>query len=303
MRILVTSTAGTGHVFPVLPLADALRRGGHDVLWAISEDGVHEVRRHGFEVSIAGMNLDERRATLESQLPEIMSGPPMSRRGQLFAGFFARGAAPKMVRELTAVMDGFRPELVIHEIAELGAAPHAAARGIPHATVAYSGGLPSHAIPLVEEALVPIWAQLGLPAPSMNDVAGDAYFHPFPASMGQTAAIRQVQMMRPTDIGGEQLEIAPWIASFGRERRGIYVTAGTTPIVATLAPWRPIFDALSQLDVDVLATIGPKFPVEEPRPTSVERSGGTVRSAILNPGPSRSCCVPCRCRHCFSCGS
>jgi UDP-N-acetylglucosamine:LPS N-acetylglucosamine transferase len=150
MRILITSTPGTGHVYPVLPLADALRRAGHELLWAVAKDGEELVQQHGFTVAVAGMNLDERLATLESRLAEIMQRPPRMRRGELFAGFFARGAAPKTVTELGPIFDRFDPDVVIHEIGELAAAPHAAARGIPHTTVAFSGSLPDHAIPMAE---------------------------------------------------------------------------------------------------------------------------------------------------------
>ncbi len=284
MRVLVTATPGTGHVFPMLPLAAALRRAGHDLLWAIAEDGVEEVRRHGYAVAVAGMNLDERRASLESRLPQIMSDPPRARRGQLFSGLFARGAAPKMIRELVPVLDSFRPELVIHEMAELGAAPHAVARGIPHATVAFSGGLPSAAITAVEDALIPIWASLGLSAPSMSDVAGDVYFHPFPASMGQNSNIAQVRLMRPAELEERNVLVPSWVASFGRERRGVYVTAGTTPIVATLAPWRAIFASLKRIDVDALATIGPKLPIEDlgPLPSNVRVERYVPQSMILD---------------------
>jgi UDP:flavonoid glycosyltransferase YjiC (YdhE family) len=283
VRVLVTSTPGTGHVFPVLPLANELRRAGHQVLWVVAGEGVQLVRRHGFDIAVAGMNVAERRATLQSQLPEIMNCPPRLRRGQLFAGFFARGAAPKTVQELGPIFDEFSPDVVVHEIGELGAAPHAVARSIPHATVAFSGGLPDHAIPLLEDALRPVWAVLGLPPPSLSDIAGDVYFHPFPASMGQAAPLGQVRPMRPTDGAADDDEPPDWIASFGRERPAVYVTAGTTPVVATMAPWRPTFEALASIDVDVLATIG-QLPVEElgPVPANVRIERFVPQGQVLS---------------------
>jgi calicheamicin 3'-O-methyl-rhamnosyltransferase len=284
MRVLITTTPGTGHVNPVLPLADELRRAGHEVLWAIAEEGVREIRRHGFEATVAGMNVDERLGTMESRLAEIMSGPPRLRRGQFFAGAFACAAAPKMIRELGSIFDGFQPDLVVHEMAELGAAPLAMARGIPHVTVAFSGSLPEYAIPLLEEALAPVWAGVGFAPPGLSDVVGEAYFHPFPPSMGQQPSVSQVHTMRTYDIGVESDEVPEWIAELGQKRHGVYVTSGTTPIVATLAPWRPIFAALGRLNVDVLATIGRRLPVEElgllPSNVRVERF--VAQSCVLN---------------------
>lgn len=65
MRVLVTSTPGAGHAYPVMPLATDLQQAGHEVLWATAEDGAALVRAHGFDVAVAGMNLQDRRAFLE----------------------------------------------------------------------------------------------------------------------------------------------------------------------------------------------------------------------------------------------
>lgn len=271
MRVLVTSTPGTGHVFPVLSLATALANAGHELLWVIASDGAELVRRHGFEVAIGGMNLQDRRATLESRLPEIMSYPARLRRGHLFAGFFAGGAARKMVDDLGPIIDRFRPDLVVREFGELGAAPHAVARAIPHVTVAFGGALPDYAVPLVLEELGHVWARLGLGQPSMNDVMGDAYFHPFSESMGHAADYARVLPMRPSEIPHVEGERPDWAEVLGSQRPAVYVTVGTTPVVATLAPWRPTFEALGSLDIDVVATIGPQFAIDDlgPIPTNV----------------------------------
>ena len=37
MRVLLSSTWGYGHVFPMVPLAQACLAAGHDVLWVASE--------------------------------------------------------------------------------------------------------------------------------------------------------------------------------------------------------------------------------------------------------------------------
>jgi UDP-N-acetylglucosamine:LPS N-acetylglucosamine transferase len=284
MRVLITSTPGIGHVYPVLPLARALRHAGHELLWVIAEEGEELVRHHGFAVAVAGMNVDERRATLGSRFAEIMRLPPRSRRGHFFAGLFARGAAPKTVNQLGPIFDRFNPDVVIHEIGELAAAPHAVARGLPHATVAYSGALADLAVTMVEEALVAVWATLGLAPPSWSDIAGDVYFHPFPASMGQAPTIDRVHELRPADAAGDPVDAPDWLSSFGRDRRGVYVTAGTTPIVATLAPWRATFDALASIDVDVLATIGPQFPIDDlgPLPANVRVERFVPQSLVLD---------------------
>ena len=202
----------------------------------------------------------------------------------MFAGFFARGAAPKAVRDLGPIFDRFLPDVVIHEMGELGAGPHAVARGIPHVTVAFGGGLPDYAEPLVEQALAPLWASLGLPPPSMSDIAGDMYLHPFPMSMGQRPGFARLAELRPTDVAHSVGEVPDWIESFGQARPAVYVTAGTTPIVATLAPWVPTFEALGRFDVDVLVTIGPKFQIDAlgPLPANVRVERFVPQGLILD---------------------
>ena len=54
MRVLVTSPAALGHIHPMVPLARALLRRGHDVLWAVPADGVAAVARTGIEVVATG---------------------------------------------------------------------------------------------------------------------------------------------------------------------------------------------------------------------------------------------------------
>ncbi len=255
----------------MMPLAVELQRAGHELLWATAEDGVELVRRHGFDVGVAGMNLAERRAFLEPRFPEILALPARSRRGHLFAGMFARAAAPKMLAELAPIAERFRPDVIVHEWGEQAAAPLAVSRSIPHAAIAFSGALPELAVPMVEDALEPLWASVGLPRPTLSDIAGDVYFHPFPQSMGQALNLHQLRELRPTVVVDPNVEVPEWIASFGRDRKAIYITAGTTLIVAARAPWREIFDAVASLDADVLTTVGPQFSFDElgPIPANV----------------------------------
>ena len=48
MRVLVSTTAGSGHLRPLVPFATALRDGGHEVLVAAPESFAPAVARGGF---------------------------------------------------------------------------------------------------------------------------------------------------------------------------------------------------------------------------------------------------------------
>jgi UDP-glucoronosyl and UDP-glucosyl transferase len=256
MRILVTSTPGMGHLNSLLPLMTALQRGGHDLLVVTAAESCEYVIRHGFTVQAGGMSSAERRIPFQPRMPEVLALPPRKRRALYFTGFFADVAAPAMRGDLMHVFDEFRPEIVIHELGELAAAPMAQARGIPHVTVAFSGALPDWSQTPVMESLVPIWSAEGLAAPTMNDINGDLYLHPFPPSFGQEPAARVMSRMRAETVDAVYGDPPDWLEGLGMTRPLVYLTSGTEP-AAAMAPWAAAIEALGSIDVDAVATIGP----------------------------------------------
>jgi UDP:flavonoid glycosyltransferase YjiC (YdhE family) len=255
MRILVTSTPGMGHLNPLLPLMSALQNAGHDVLAVTAAESCDLIERFGFAVRKGGMSSDARRATFEPRMAEAMALPPRQRRGLYFASMFADAAAPVMRIDLQPVFEEFRPDIVIHERGELASGPMAVARGIPHVTVAFSGMLPKSSERLVIDTLAPLWAAEGVPVPTMDDINGDLYLHPFPPSFGQAPSSGDVRPMRAEAFQRAVDASPPWLASLGDSRPLVYLSSGTEPIAA-MAPWAAAVEALGAADVDVLATIG-----------------------------------------------
>ncbi|MET0460227.1 MAG: glycosyltransferase, partial [Ilumatobacteraceae bacterium] len=168
---------------------------------------------------------------------------------------FARAAGPAMRADLGPIVDRVRPDLVLRETGELGAAPVAAARGIPLVTVAFSGVLPDDARGDVVEDLRPLWQAEGLGDPSWADVYGRLYLHPFPVSFGQRPDSTVVRPVRPLR-GSPSEPPAGWVAALGVDRPFVYVTAGTE-LPSVTFPWRELFAVLGGADVDAVATIGP----------------------------------------------
>jgi hypothetical protein len=256
MRVLATCTPGAGHINALAPLLAALRAAGHDVLVVTAAESVDYVARAGFAVRPGGLGVVERRKTFEPRLPEVMALPPRQRRGLYFSGFFADAAAPVMARALEPVFADFEPDVVIHETAELAAAPMATARGIPHATVAFSGSLSDSAQSLTISAIAPVWHAEGLPTPTPDDIRGAVFLHPFPPSFGQVPPGDRVRPMRALGFATGTDPIPDWLGSAGSPRPLVYMTAGTERLGAT-APWAAGLAALGLLDVDAIATIGP----------------------------------------------
>ncbi len=257
MRILVTSTPGIGHLNSLLPLASALQAAGHEMLVVTGAESCELVERRGFAVRVGGMSGDARRAAFAPRMPETLALPPRRRRGLFFAGFFAEIAAPAMRTDLIPVFGESRPDVVISERGELAAGPMARARGIPHVTVAFSGALPPWSEQLVLDTLAPLWSAEGLAVPTMDQVNGDLYLHPFPPSFGQTPSSGNVQLMR-TAASDDGISAPPWLDELGTTRPLVYATGGTEPAATEMFPWAAVLAALGRMNVDVVATVGPR---------------------------------------------
>lgn len=255
MRVVVSTTGGTGHIRPVVPVAAALRRAGHDVRWVTTPSGLATVEAFGFDARPAGMPLEERIAAFFQRHPEVFTMPPRERRPTMFAGMFAELAAPAASDAIAAVLDDVRPDLVVHEVAELAAPPLADARDIPRLTVAFSGRLPQAVQERVAPEVAPLWDAVGLEMPDELGLYRGTYLHPFPPSMGQRPTAHGVVDVRPTDPDEERPSDPPaWLATMGVDRPLVYLTYGTE--LGALAPWEVLVTGLASLDVDVVVTVG-----------------------------------------------
>lgn len=261
MRVLVTSTPGRGHLGPLVPLASALRDAGHEVRWATAPEACGTIAELGFAVRPAGLDVGRRRAALADRLPQIMALPPRQRRSHLFTGFFASAAAPAMAADARPLIESFRPDLVVHEAAELGIVPLAVERGIPHVVVAFSGPPLTDAVPMITAELSAWWMSLGLDLPPHAGLGGDHYLHPFPAALHADPAW-PFERLRPTSVEpSPPVEPPSWLASLGTTRPAVYVTFGTERAAAD-APWPALLEAIGDREIDALVTTGAHADVE-----------------------------------------
>jgi UDP:flavonoid glycosyltransferase YjiC (YdhE family) len=256
VRVLVTSTAGSGHVHPLVPVATALRAAGHKVRWAVAEPARAGLERLGIGTVAAGMSVPERlRAFGERFGVATAALDPGSRRAIAFSGHFGHLCAPRMLTDLRPVLDEWQPDLLVHETAELAGPALAEAAGIPHAVVAFSGRVPPEALAAAAEVVAPLWAGLGVAVPADLGLYRHAYFHPFPPSMGQRPAAATVRDLRPGGEDGADGGPPAWVRALGEDRPLVYVTFGTE--MGPLAPWPTLLPALGLLGgVDVVVTVG-----------------------------------------------
>jgi UDP:flavonoid glycosyltransferase YjiC (YdhE family) len=273
MRVMVTTTPGTGHVHPVVPLARAVRDQGHEVIWCTGPSACPAVERLGFASRPAGLPIDERQQRFFAAHPEVHTLPPPMRRPLMFSGLFAEVSALPMARDLGPLMDEFRPELVLHEMAELVAAPLAESRGVRHVTVGFGGALPDPVRVAALEAAAPLWESVGLQVPDDLGMFAHGYLHPFPPSLGQRPDQPHVHDMRPLNEDGANGPEPGWLAGLGVERPLVYVTFGTE--MAPIAPWPAVAEMLRAVDVDAVLTIGGQFD-----PASIPLGQGSAADRV-----------------------
>ncbi|MCI2418051.1 DUF1205 domain-containing protein [Saccharopolyspora sp. K220] len=132
MRILVVSAPLLGHLFPLIPLARALRDVGHDVLAASAGDAL-AARGNEIEVEDVAPGFDFGRIARR-----IMMRHPLVARAEIAGDGGLRGVSrifgavnDEMADGVVALADRWQPDLVICEPLAASGALAAARRGVP----------------------------------------------------------------------------------------------------------------------------------------------------------------------------
>ncbi|WP_182524951.1 glycosyltransferase [Nocardioides dongkuii] len=258
MRVLVASTAGSGHFGPLVPVARACVEAGHEVAVAAPASFADEVTRAGFAHRPFADVPGEVIGPVMGRLPSLsLDEANRTVVAEIFGRLDARAALPGV----TATLEEWRPDLVVREPGELGSLAAALARGVPHAVVAVGvAAMTARMGALLPEPLAELDAVAGL-APGSCEAAfhGAATFTSVPAVLdgvrAGTAPGRTPQRYRePADPGAGRLP-EPW---GDPEDPLIYVTFGSVaaaiPHFAGIYP--AVLAALADQPVRVLLTTG-----------------------------------------------
>jgi len=184
MRVLCATTAGTGHFGPMIPVAQACAAAGHEVRVAAPES---------FAGHVQGAGLTH--APFDDVPPEVI-GPVFGRLPSLsmeeanrtvirdiFGRLDARSAWPGV----SALVDAWRPDVVLRDPCEFGSLAAAERAGVAHAEVAIGIG-----------NLQP-WATsvLGEPLAELDEIAGLA-----PGTLAAAMATAPVLTSVPASLDG-----------------------------------------------------------------------------------------------------
>jgi calicheamicin 3'-O-methyl-rhamnosyltransferase len=255
VRVLVAALPAYGHLYPLMPLAAALRESGEDVVLATGDPLAAAVRAAGWRVEEVPCDVAGGRRELIRARPELGELPPAGRwrlGNALFAGLLPATTAPRLLD----VMAEVRPDLVVYEDADLGAAVAGAVSGVP--VVRHGlGPLPRTVQERLADTLHEHWPVPGSPRPDGAAVLGARYLDVYPPGLRvdrEESPIPAVPL-RPVPWGDPGVAMPAWVRD-PRSRPLVYLTLGTVPFVA-LPVLREAARGLAALDADVLVAVGP----------------------------------------------
>jgi UDP:flavonoid glycosyltransferase YjiC (YdhE family) len=133
MRVLFSTTAGSGHFGPLVPFARACVAADHEVIVAAPASFASEVRAAGFEHRPFA---DVPPELLGAVFGRLSSLSVEEANAIVIADVFGRLAAQAALPDLVAMVDEWRPDIVVREQAEYGSLVAARSAGVPQAVVA-----------------------------------------------------------------------------------------------------------------------------------------------------------------------
>jgi UDP:flavonoid glycosyltransferase YjiC (YdhE family) len=256
VRVLFSTTAGSGHFGPLIPFARACRDAGHEVMVAAPVSFATAVREADFHhVPFADVP-PEVIGPVVGRLPELsFEAATATVLGEIFGRLAARAALPG----LTEIVDRWCPDIVVREPTEFSSLVVAERAGVPQVQVAIgmSGAL-DFVLAILESPLAELGVIAGLPADrALTTLRTTPGFSPVPAGLDDAIPeTGSVWRFRDASAQADRGSLPPpW---GDPDEPLVYVSFGS--IAGGLAPFASLYsatpDALADLPVRVLMTTG-----------------------------------------------
>jgi UDP:flavonoid glycosyltransferase YjiC (YdhE family) len=253
MRVMFTTTGSAGHLGPLVPFADAVRRAGGDVLVATRDSSAAQARAAGFDVWAFADAPAESRSAIMASVRELPLEDANARLvSDVFGGIDARAALPGVL----AACATWRPDVVVSEPSEFAGRLAGAHRGLPVVTVAITQfAVEQQMRAAMDDALRRLRRAHGIAGPNG---AGSARFTLMPPLLENQALPGPPSIQRFREPDGPPPSPLPdwWDGASGPL---VYLTFGSVaPQRNDLFPglYRSVIEALGPLPARVLVTIG-----------------------------------------------
>ena len=255
MRVLFSSAATYGHFLPLVPLARAFADDGHEVAFTTSASFGERVEDAGFELLPAGADHRELHARFAPLHARLQTMPVPDRRPLSFTWRFATIEAPSRLVPLRDTARAYRPDLLVHGSADLAAPIVAASLGLPRANHSFGRVVPVEILERAAAESEPLWAELGVAAGATLRCVHRHVRRHLPPSLQSTSLPpgTRVEPVRPLSPVTADEPPPDWIEGLP-DQPMVYVTLGT--LHGDVSTYRGLLDALADLDVNVVMTVG-----------------------------------------------
>jgi len=262
MRVLFCTTGGLGHLLPLRPLAQALRRLGHEVAWVTAPDACPALQGEGFDLFAAGPTFGASRGEFRTAHAGAAGLTGESLSAYTFPRLFGAVLGPAMLEGVERAARTWRPDFVVSEPAALAVPLVCRQLGLRHATHGYGLRPPRE---YVEEAMNffgPYWRARGLDVPAEGGLHRHLDLDIAPASLQASSGPKdgrtfRFSAYRPATTLPSALpaELQAALQQTPARRPRIYVTFGTvfnrSPALLVAAR------AAALLGGTVVVTVGP----------------------------------------------
>jgi len=256
IRVLFSSIDGIGHLFPLLPLARALRQAGHSVAFMAPPPARAMLAADRFSLVPAGPSIEDVVPATVGRHPELLHLPP-ERAIERAIPIFADVRVELTLSEALAAARAWRPDMIISEHSDFVGPLVAALTGARPATLGFGPGHAADLLELASDRVAKHYRAHGLRPPRRGGLYEGVYLDTCPAALQAPGFARPVNSrpLRPeAAVAGGQGWSLPDFAERA-DRPLVLLTMGT--VFNDTAALCTALDGLAQLDVNVLATVGP----------------------------------------------
>jgi len=264
MRFLFCSLPAHGHAYPLIPSALAAREAGHEVLFATGKTFCENIRAFGLDAVDAGITISEG-LVVANDGPYDRGNVTPERETHLRALAFGAVLPRVFLEELTPVVRGWRPDLVVHDPANFGAGLAAHRCGTPAVCHGY-GLVVDENDAAIAGCLARFTEGAGLPwAGGFGRRGTDPYLDVYPRSLQGPRHVTTAPRfpLRSVAVDAPGCPDGPLrrVRARDGDRPLVYLTLGTG--FGTAPVLRQALDGLLPLGVDVLVAAGPTVDVRD----------------------------------------
>ncbi|HSH59491.1 MAG TPA: glycosyltransferase, partial [Acidimicrobiales bacterium] len=284
MRVLFTCLPGFGHFHPMVPLAQAVRRRGHEVAFASAGDFCPVIERAGFPAFAAGLSLPEQLEQARRRFPGEAALDGQERFTQFVPRMLAAVAAPARVPELVPIVERWRPDVLVRDETDFAGPVAATVVGIPYADQSVLILRPLEMARLAGETLSPMCQEWGVELGPFGGMFRYLYLDVCPPSLQspEIALVDVAYLVHNIDVAEpDDAVLPPWVQSLP-EAPTVYVSLGTV-FNQNRKVFEAVLEGLQDEPFNLILTTGPDSDpaVFGPRPANVHIERYIPQSLLL----------------------